>query len=250
MYKTGKWLAILLCVALLLTACSADEPEATAQPEATAEAGGGVIDIGPGEGTAPILKGSGLAVDETVAFAFENMLYGGVVYTNTEDYAMTLKEATFTFTYPGGTRTETAAPFAGDADVLLPGESGNYTIFLDQEGLEEGAAVSVTVAVQGETTESRAIPLQVSDAMLLENYPFPTLSGKLTNVGEETSSINTVYVRFYDGDGVLLGIWYFPYNAVLQSGQSTAFVVHMRSFALPGLTENTARMEFHAYGAQ
>jgi hypothetical protein len=161
---------------------------------------------------------------------------------------MSLMEAVFTFETETGTVTETAAPFAGGYDVVNPGETGCFTVFLPMEEGTAAAVSSLNAIVSGQAAQREARMLSVSDARLIKNYPFPTLSGSLKNESAETTSLNMVYVQFYDEADALLGVWYFPYNAMLTAGQSTSFVVHMRSFNPPGLYENTARMEFYAYG--
>lgn len=253
-------LLFLLAACMLLAGC-AKEPEATentlelhastpqtgsvAAPAATAPAS-----ASPGaKPSAQMGEGKGLIVEQTVAYAFAGTLYGGVTYRNEGASAVSLTEATFTFSYAGTTHTETFEPFAGRSDVVPAGESASVTLFLPLEGLANVDDISLTAELKAAPTDTAPQKLEVHDERLIQNYPgFATLSGTLRNPGGEASGLNLIYVEFYDEADKLLGVWYFSRNVVLQPQQSTAFVVHLRSLPIEGLAEKTATMRFRALG--
>lgn len=199
---------------------------------------------------APGQPGS-VQVLQSVAFVFprERMLYGGVAYQNTGDAPISLKEASFTFSFSGGSQKSTFTPVAAEFDVVLPGETAYCTLWLpyEKEGDLPGEA-SVAAELRAETTDRPAQALQVESEFLVQNYPrFATLSGRLSNPTAQEVDLAMVYAAFYDAGDTLLGIWYFPRNALLQPGEGVAFVSHLQSLPIPGIAEQTASMRFRAF---
>jgi hypothetical protein len=207
----------------------------------------------PDSGSAYVDGLSGVvSATDTVAYFLDGMLYGGVAYTNNSDFAVTLSEATFDFTYSGGSKSHTFTPNELINDVLLPGETGYCTLFLELKDEENsiitGGEVRLAAQLRGVSTDKQKPALDVSSARLIQNYPgFATLSGRLMNNSQEPCDLMMVYVSFYDENNKLLGVWYFTQNALLQPGSGTAFVVHLRSLPIPNLAQNTKRMLFRAY---
>lgn len=189
-----------------------------------------------------------LEVLDTVAYALDGMLYGGVAYRNAGSAPIQLSAAVFTFSVNGGTQQNEFTPVEA-YDVVLPGETAYCTLMTayEREG-EPGGEVALAAELRAQTTERAQRPLTVSSAMLIQNYPgFPTLSGRLQNASGEAVDLAMVYVGFYDENEKLIGVWYFPYNALLQPGDGTPFVVHMRALPIPNLAARTAGMRFRAY---
>ena len=259
-----KWKPVLCCILglLLLSGCSktqapedaldfgAPMPSAAPAQSPTSEdlpaAAAGEENVPPA--SAP--PTAGLSITGSAAYAFPGMLYGGVSYTNESNAAMLLSEATFTFTYAGGTQQSTFVPVAAENDVVAPGETAYCTLWLPYDDTA-GRPDSVTLQAQlsGAAATLSPRPLTVENARLIQNYPgFATLSGRLNNPGTDACDLNMVYVGFYDQGGALLGVWHFTRNAVLQPGDGAAFVVHLQALPIEGLCENTAEMRFHAFG--
>lgn len=193
-------------------------------------------------------QSGGVTILDTVAYPFSGMLYGGVAYKNTGSTPIVLQEATFTFTFSGGTQSNTFAPVAWENDVVLPGETAYCTLWLPYEGASAASPVTLTATLQVRNADRQQRPLQVGSAHIIQNYPrFATLSGRLSNATEEASDLCMVYAAFYDESERLLGIWFFPYNAVLQPGNGTAFVVQLESLPVPNLAESTKTLRFRAF---
>ncbi len=219
-------------------------PVASQQPAEGAEQ--------PSAGTEdPLKPGTGKCeISGSVCYAFPGMLYGAVAYTNTDSTAITLTEAAFTFRYAGGSQQSTFRPVTAEYETVQPGETAWCTLWLpfdDSTGAPQG--LELTAQLSAARTDKQQQTLGVSEARLIQNYPgFATLSGKLSNPGTDVCNLNLVYVGFYDKDSAFLGAWHFTRNAVLQPGDGAAFVVHMQSLPIDGLSERTAQIRFRAFG--
>ena len=244
-----KSIALFLCLCLLVTlyGCKKKEPPPTEPEPDTAN----MTVLDPAATAVPSTTNSGtLTLTDSVAYALEGMLYGGITYTNTNASPLSLTEAVFTFTYAGGTKTETLLAFAPESDIVMPGETACAALYVPL-GAEENIAgdISLTVALTGTAATASPQRLSVSDAMLTHNYPrFATLTGSLNNPTADICNLNMIYAHFYDDTGRLLGVWYFSRNAIIQPGDSVPFSVHLSSLPIPGLADNTASIRFYAYG--
>lgn len=258
---TRKWICLCLIFALtLLGGCAKKaepgntldfsagkaEPVSPANPDLPADAG---QPHGTAEGA--LKPGTGkYEITGSVCYVFPGMLYGAVAYTNTDSSAITLTDASFTFTYTDGSEQSTFQPVTAGHEVVQPGETAWCTLWLpidDTAASPENLSLAAQLSVARTDTQQQS--LGVSVARLIENYPgFATLSGRLNNPGTQVCDLNLVYVGFYDKDGAFLGAWHFTRNAVLQPGDGAAFVVHLHSLPIDGLSERTAQMRFRAFG--
>ncbi|MDL2257929.1 hypothetical protein LJC42_02060 [Eubacteriales bacterium OttesenSCG-928-K08] len=249
---------LFLVLAMMLTMLSGCKPKETApaledqlvvdsnNPDNSAEPG----DISaPSLSTTNITGNNGLLVVDTVAYMFDDILYGGVTYTNTGNANLVLSEAVFTFSYSSGTQTQTYTPLVGERDVIAPGETGCAALFLPQnEGATPSGEIVLNVELSWAATSASPKNLSVANAKLIQNYPsFATLSGELRNICDEDSELSMVYVQFYDEADTLLGVWYFTRNAILHPGDKTTFVVHLQSLPIKDLAKKTEKINFHAF---
>lgn len=194
-------------------------------------------------------QGTAAQVLSAVGYAFHGTLYAACAYQNVGQTPLTLTGASFRIQTPSGTKNESFTPIAAEHDVLMPGETGYCTLWVPAEGLQAGAAVTVTADVTAVAAESERVPLYVSEQMLIQNYPgFATLSGKLKNAGSDVCELNVVYAGFYDDTGAFLGAWHFTRAVTLNPGDSKAFVSHMRALPIPGIADNAAEIRFAAFG--
>jgi hypothetical protein len=258
---TRKWICLLLVLALALLGGCVKK----AEPENTLDFGeGAAVSAAPAEAQPetsgeqpqtnteqPLKSGTGkYELAGSVCYVFPGMLYGAVAYTNTDSTAITLTEASFTFTYAGGSQQNTFQPVTAGHEAVQPGETAWCTLWLpvgDTAGVIENPAL--TAQLSAARTDKQQQSLGVSEARLIQNYPgFATLSGRLSNPGTQVCDLNLVYAGFYDKDGVFLGAWHFTRNAVLQPGDGAAFVVHLQALPIEGLIERTAQMRFRAFG--
>lgn len=265
LYKHIRLFALFVALAFLLCACGKKEKEeepgdnmsfseksnAPTQNNASPAPTGEPIDL-PLQTGSPQYSGPGqggsVSILDTAAYPFEGILYGGVAYKNNGNSPIVLQEATFTFAFSGGTQSSTFAPIAWENDVVLPGETAYCTLWLPFDGAMQASSLTLTAELRTQATAKQQRPLAVSSARIIQNYPrFATLSGRLSNSSEEASDLSMIYASFYDENERLLGVWFFPYNAVLQPGNGTSFVVHMESMPIPSLAERTKKIEFRAF---
>ncbi len=196
-------------------------------------------------------SGVQVKVLQSVAYAFDGMLYGAVEYQNSGSENLILGEATFTFSHPGGEATEQFLPVANEYDVVRPGETSYCTLFLPVEGITGGEAVSLTPSLTCQPAQLEPFPLEAEHPYLVQNYPaFCTLSGSLKNPdqGSGACELNMIDAGFYDEEGNLLGVWYFSRNAVLDPGVSKPFVVHLKALPIPALADHCKEIRLRAFG--
>lgn len=201
----------------------------------------------------------GAAVTASVAYAFAGdkdgaaTLYGAAEYTNTGDCPITIAEADFVFTGAGGVTERAFTPSFASSEVILPGESGFITLFLENTaGYAAGENVSLQVSLQPEKAPEERILMQADHIYLADNYPgFTTMTGSLSLPEEAECTLNTVYVGFYGESGELLGVWNFTKNAQFEgAGDTKNFTVHMRGLPIGGLAENTVSTKSAAFGVR
>lgn len=265
LYTLIRLFALFIALAFLLCACGKKEKEeepgdnmsfteksnAPAQNSTSPAPTGKPIDLPP-QTSSPQYSEPGqdgsVSILDTAAYSFEGILYGGVAYKNNGNSPIVLQEATFIFTFSGGTQNSTFAPIAWENDVVLPGETAYCTLWLPFDDAVQASSLTLTAELRTQTTSKQQRPLIVSSARIIQNYPrFATLSGRLSNSAEEASDLCMIYASFYDENERLLGVWFFPYNAVLQPGNGTSFVVHMEAMPIPSLAEHTKKIEFRAF---
>ena len=252
---TRKWITCISLLLALLTGGCAKQEEAEKALDFNAASAAQATPAQEGQSPAnssarPVTPGTGkLKLTDSVCYAFPGMLYGAVAYTNTDDAAIMLTEAYFAFTYDGGSQQSTFRPVTADYEAVQPGETAWCTLWLpvdDTAGAPQN--IKLDAQLSASRTDVQQQTLVVSQARLIQNYPgFATLSGELANPGTQTCDLNLVYVGFYDKDEAFLGSWHFTQNAVLQPGDSAAFVVHLQSLPIQGLSEQTAEMRFRAF---
>lgn len=257
---TRKWICLCLILTLLLAGGCANkaEPGNTLDFNAGAAASVTPVDSSADTDQPPVATGETLKpgtgkyeISDSVCYVFPGMLYGAVAYTNTDSSAITLTEASFTFSFAGGSEQSTFQPVTAGYEVVQPGETAWCTLWLplDAAAATPPENLSLTAQLSVARTDAQQQSLGVSMARLIQNYPgFATLSGRLSNPGTLGCDLNLVYVGFYDKDGAFLGAWHFTRNAVLQPGDGTAFVVHLQALPIDGLSERTAQMRFRAFG--
>lgn len=251
---TRKWICFCLVLALtLLGGCAKKaDPENTLDFSSGAAASAPVAQGQPEAGAEqPLKAGTGkYELTGSVCYAFPGMLYGAVAYTNTDSIAITLTEASFTFTYAGGSQQSAFQPVTAGYEAVQPGETAWCTLWLpvdDTQAAPENLTLTAQLSVA--RTDKQQQSLGVSETRLIQNYPgFATLSGRLSNPGTQVCDLNLIYVGFYDKDDAFLGAWHFTRNAVLQPGDAAAFVVHLQSLPIEGLSERTMQMRFRAFG--
>ena len=223
---------------------------ATPAPDAV-EAPTEIEDPSSGYGTSPRAD-----VTASVAYAFAGegdsaTLYGAVEYQNNGDCPVKLTEAAFTFTHEGGTVEHSFVPPLAAYEVLLPGETGYVTLYLENaSGVTAGGEVSLTASLKGEAAEDERILMRADHIYLADNYPtFTTMTGTLSLAQEAECEMNMVYVGFYDEDGGLIGVWNFTKSAQFEgAGDTKNFTVHMRSLPIDDLAARTASTNAVAFG--
>ncbi len=203
-------------------------------------------------GLSPASSQTSFAVVQTAAYAYEEngavMLYGAVEYENTGNIPMCLSELSFSFT---GTQNAVHdfLPTLASYDILAPGERSYAAAWFPGEGFTAGEDVELRVKLGAAPASSPAIGLTVDDVFFADNYPaFTTMSGTLRNDSGSSCSLNMVYAGLYDENDEFLGVWYFPQNAQLDSGDSVRFTTHLRSFPLNDLAERGIHCSCRAFG--
>ena len=192
----------------------------------------------------------------TVAHAFAAQeglvtLYGAAEYTNAGDCPIIVPEVTFTFSYGGGIKEHTFSPALYEYDILLPGETGFITLYLEGiEGVDPGSNVSLSASLKAEKTLSSRVAMEVQDVYLADNYPgFTTMTGTLSLLTDTECGLNMAYVGFYDEKRTLLGVWNFTKSALFEGmGDAKNFTIHMRALPIEGLAEKTASTKATAFG--
>jgi len=208
-----------------------------------------IQDSSGGYGTSPRAD-----VTASVAYAFAGegdsvTLYGAAEYQNNGDCPVKLTEAVFTFTHEGGTVEHSFVPPLAAYEVLLPGETGYVTLFLEDSSAA-GGEVTLTASLSGEAASDERILMQADHIYLADNYPgFTTMTGTLSLTEEAECEMNMVYVGFYDEDGALIGVWNFTKSAQFEgAGDAKNFTVHMRALPIDDLAAKTASTNAVAFG--
>lgn len=252
---------LLLCV-LLLCGCQRQTATDVVDFDAAQSAEG--ASIAPAQTADPAVSSDRAAVrildtvayaldaatpGETAAGAAQAILYGAVVFENSGSTPLRLTNAAFSFRADAGEWSQSFCPTLAEYDVLLPGERGYAAGWFEGSGFAAGTPVTLTAALDCAACAPARIALVAEDIFLADNYPgFTTVTGSLANPGPEDCALNMIYLAFYDAEDTLLGVWYFPRNAQLESTESIRFTSHMRALPIDGLAARTARTDCHAFG--
>lgn len=198
-----------------------------------------------------------LSVVQSVAYAFgsgeDTLLYAGFEVKNTGNCPAYVDSVTADFEVEGaGVFSTEFQPVASQYDVVAPGGKSYVALWYPaKKELPQGAAVSFSAELNAKQSEQDSLALSVKNARVLQNYPgFSTVSGSLWNESGRECPLNVVYIAFYGADDNLLGVYHFTKNASVLAGEFKNFVEHMRQLPIGSLSENTVRIEAHAFGIE